>query len=108
MVVRGADDMTDKKITYDIFPNGAGFYANCNGHHVGEITFVRVGADKMIIDYTAVTEQYRHASIGLNLVRCVANVARNQKRKVITMCPFAAAMFSKYPEFDDVRFLRAR
>ncbi|MBO8406895.1 MAG: N-acetyltransferase [Proteobacteria bacterium] len=100
--------MADEKITYDIFPNGAGFYANCNGHHVGEITFVRVGADKMIIDYTAVAEKYRGATVGLNLVRCAADLARQQRRKVIPMCPFASAMFSRYPEFDDVRLLHTR
>ena len=100
--------MADEKITYDIFPNGAGFYANCNGHHVGEITFVRVGADKMIIDYTTVAEKYRGATVGLNLVRCAADLARQQRRKVIPMCPFASAMFSRYPEFDDVRLLHTR
>lgn len=99
--------MADDNITYDIFPDGLGFYANCDGHHVGEITFVRVGADKMIIDYTAVTEKYRNAQVGLNLVRCAADLARSQHRKVITLCPFAKAMFSRYPEFDDVRFLNA-
>lgn len=100
--------MAQETITYDIFPNGLGFYANCDGQHVGEITFVRVGIDKMIIDRTSVTEKYQRAHVGLNLVRCVANLARNQHRKVITMCPFAAAMFSRYPEFDDVRFLHTR
>ena len=55
--------MADDNITYDIFPDGLGFYANCDGHHVGEITFVRVGADKMIIDYTAVTEKYRNDQV---------------------------------------------
>ena len=100
--------MANKKITYDIFPDGLGFYANCDGQHIGEITFVRVGADKVIIDYTAVTDKYRNAQVGLNLVRCVADLARHQHRKVITMCPFATAMFSRFPEFDDVRFLHVR
>ncbi len=100
--------MADEKITYDIFPNGAGFYANCDGQHIGEITFVRVGSDKMIIDYTAVSEKYRSGAVGLNLVRCAADLARKQHRKVITMCPFATAMFSRYSEFDDVRFLHTR
>ncbi len=95
-------------ITYDIFPNGLGFYANCDGQHVGEITFVRVGIDKLIIDHTDVSENYRHENIGINLVRHVVDLARNQNRKIITMCPFAKAMFSRYPEFDDVRFLHTR
>ncbi len=95
-------------ITYDIFPNGLGFYANCDGQHVGEITFVRVGIDKLIIDHTDVSENYRNENIGINLVRHVVDLARNQNRKIITMCPFAKAMFSRYPEFDDVRFLHTR
>ncbi|MBO8425184.1 MAG: N-acetyltransferase [Proteobacteria bacterium] len=95
-------------ISYDIFPDGLGFYANCDGQHIGEITFVRVGIDKMIIDRTNVSENYRNEHVGLNLVRCAADLARTQNRKVITMCPFASAMFSRYPEFDDVRFLHTR
>lgn len=100
--------MAGEKVTYDIFPNGQGFYANIEGHHVGEITFVRVGGNKIIIDHTDVSEKYRHAQIGLNLVRCAADFARKKKCKIITMCPFATAMFSRYPEFDDVRFLHTR
>ena len=95
-------------ITYDIFPDGLGFYANCDGQHVGEITFVRVGIDKLIIDSTNVSEKYRNEHVGLNLVKHVVDLARNQHRKVMTMCPFAKAMFSRYPEFDDVRFLHVR
>ena len=100
--------MADEKITYDIFPDGQGFYANTDGHHIGEITFVRVGGDKLIIDHTKVAEKYRNGQIGLNLVRCAADFARKKKCKIITMCPFATAMFSRYPEFDDVRFLHTR
>lgn len=100
--------MTDEKITYDIFPNGQGFYATYDGHHIGEITFVRVGGNKIIIDYTSVSEKYRNEKVGLNLVRQAADFARKKKCKIITMCPFATAMFSRYPEFDDVRFLHTR
>lgn len=98
----------DEKITYDIFPNGQGFYATYDGHHIGEITFVRVGGNKIIIDYTGVSEKYRNEKVGLNLVRQAADFARKKKCKIITMCPFATAMFSRYPEFDDVRFLHTR
>lgn len=95
-------------IEYVLFSNGLGFYANCDGRHVGEITFVRVGLDKFIIDHTAVDADYRNTGVGLNLVRQVCNLARAQKRKIIALCPFAGAMFGRYPEFDDVRMLHAR
>ncbi len=74
---------------------------------IGEITFVRSGADKMIIDYTSVEVAFRGANEGLNLVRAASNLARSQGRKVITLCPFARAMFNRYPEFDDVRLMNA-
>ncbi len=95
------------EITYVLFENGLGYHAVHHGAHVGEITFVRVGADKIIIDYTSVVERYRNISVGLNLVRAVCNLARGQQRKVITICPFARAMFNRYAEFDDVRLMNA-
>ncbi len=95
------------EITYVLFENGLGYHAVYHGAHVGEITFVRAGADKLIIDYTGVAEKYRNINVGLNLVRAVCNLARGQGRKVITICPFARAMFNRHPEFDDVRLMNS-
>ena len=83
------------------------FEAIFNGQKIGEITFVRVGIDKLIIEYTGVDPKFRHKNIGLSLVRSVAHMARNQKRRVITLCPFARAMFNRYSEFDDIRLMNA-
>lgn len=77
------------------------------GQKIGEITFVRIGVDKLIIDYTGVHPDFRKRNIGLTLVRGVADMARSQNRRVITMCPFARAMFNKYSEFDDIRLMNA-
>lgn len=90
-------------ISYTLYPNGLGFYAECDGQHVGEITFASLGFNKIIIDYTEVISEFRHREIGLNLVRCVADLARTQNRKIMPLCPFARAMFNRYSEFDDVR-----
>lgn len=98
--------MTDD-IQYFISQNGDGFDALFHGVKVGEITFVRIGLDKIIIDYTGVAPNFRHQNIGLNLVRNVANMARSQHKHVITLCPFARAMFNKYSEFDDIRLMNA-
>ena len=45
-------------VEYILFDDGQGFYAHCDGHTVGEITFVRTGGNKMIIDHTEVEEPY--------------------------------------------------
>ena len=94
------------EIQYILSEQRNSMHAIHNGKKVGEVTYIRVGIDKLIIDYTNVEPEYRHQHIGLTLVRNVANMARNQKRHVITLCPFARAMFNKYSEFDDIRLMR--
>lgn len=98
--------MSDE-IQYFLANDGQSIEANFHGRTIGQITFVRVGIDKMIIDYTGVDENFRHRQIGLNLVRNAANLARSQGRHIIALCPFAGAMFARFPEFDDVRLLNA-
>lgn len=94
-----------ENIQYFISPERDGFEAVVNGRKVGEITFVRIGSDKLIIDYTGVAPEFRNRKIGLTLVRNVANMARAQHRHVMTLCPFARAMFNRFSEFDDIRLM---
>ena len=94
-------------IQYFVSESGDGFYATHNGIRIGEIRYVRIGVDKIIIDYTGVEPEYQNRKIGLSLVRNVANLARAQHRRVIAFCPFARAMFNRYSEFDDIRLLNA-
>ena len=95
-------------VQYVLFDDGTGFYAKISGQAVGQITFVRSGGDKMIIDHTEVDEPYRDSQVGLGLVTAVVNMARVQKRKIVALCPFASAMFNRHPEFADVRLMNAR
>lgn len=85
--------------------DGSGIDAIYRGQIVGQVTFVRIGMDKLIIDYTGVAAPYRGQNIGLTLIRHVADMARSQHRHVITICPFARAMFNRFPEFDDIRLM---
>ena len=93
------------EVQYYISPHSDGFEAFFHGQKVGEITFVRVGFDKLIIDNTDVIPEFRNRNIGLTLVRNVANLARSQHRHVVTLGPFARAMFNRFPEFDDIRLM---
>ena len=95
----------DNKITYIPFAHGNGFYAYCDGHQIGKITFIRTGPNTVIIDHTEVDDKYQNSDIELNLVRCVCQIAREQHRNVLPICPIARNMFTRYPEFDDVRML---
>lgn len=95
-------------VKYFVSESGDGFDAVYQGQKIGEITFARVGADKIIIDYTGVDPEFQHHKIGLTLVRNVANMARAQKKRILALCPFARAMFNRYAEFDDVRLMNVR
>lgn len=94
-------------IQYVLSVDGSGIDAIFHGQIIGQVSFVRIGMDKLIIDYTSVAVPHRGKNIGLTLVRQVAQMARSQKRRVITICPFARAMFNRFPEFDDIRLMNA-
>jgi len=96
------------KIEYEILPDGCGFCAKVNGENIGEITFVKIGIDKLMIDHTFIDSHYPKTLIEFNLVARVVDLARHQHRKILTICPSAMDVFMEHPEFDDVRFMSVR
>ena len=77
-------------------------YALQDDVKAGEMTFTWAGRDRIIIDHTEVNEKFSGQGVGLNLLENVVDYARSQKVKVIPLCPFAAKMFQKYSELNDV------
>ncbi|MET3662740.1 GNAT family N-acetyltransferase [Aquamicrobium ahrensii] len=67
-----------------------------------EMTFTRVGAAQLIIDHTGVPDVFRGQGVGLRLVSRAVEDARATGRKIIPLCPFAAAQFRRHPEWADV------
>ena len=100
--------MTQDKIEYEILPDGSGFCAKCDGKNIGEITFVKIGIDKLMIDHTTIDDNYPKSSIEFDLVSRVVDLARTQHRKILTICPSAQYVFTGHPEFDDVRLINSR
>ena len=96
------------KIEYELLPDGCGFCAKCDGENIGEITFVKIGIDKLMIDHTFINESYQKLPIVFNLVARVVELARMQHRKILTICPSAMDVFTGHPEFDDVRLINSR
>ena len=100
--------MIHDNIEYEMMPDGCGFCAKYHGENIGEITFVKIGIDKLMIDHTFIRDSYQKTSIVLNLVSRVVDLARHQHRKILTICPSAQNVFIGHPEFDDVRLVNAR
>lgn len=97
--------MNKKDITFEIGDNGCRMYAICNGEKIGNIFFVCVGRDKIIISDAEIDPKYSTTEIELYLLQEIITMARKQHRKIISICPYISHIFTQHPEFDDVRML---
>ena len=67
-----------------------------------EMTFTKIGEHQIIIDHTEVPDAFRGQGAGLRLVTKAVEDARASGKKIIPLCPFAAAQFRRHPEWADV------
>jgi predicted GNAT family acetyltransferase len=67
-----------------------------------EMTFSKVGDTMIIIDHTEVPDAFRGQGAGLRLVTRAVEDARAAGKKIIPLCPFAAAQFRRHQEWADV------
>jgi hypothetical protein len=72
------------------------------GKPEAELTYSISNAHLIIIDHTGVPEAYRGESVGKLLWQKSVEDARAEGVKILPLCPFAAAMFRRYPEAQDV------
>lgn len=77
------------------------YWTVVDGHEV-EMTYSRVGATQIIIDHTGVPDALRGQGVGLRLVERAVQDARTEARKIMPLCHFARAQFSRQPEWHDV------
>jgi len=97
--------MAIKDLSFQIGDNGCRIYAICGGKKIGNIFFVKTGTDKIIISEAEVDPSYQAIEIELYLIRQIIHIAREQHRKVVSICPYISDIFKNHPEFDDVRLI---
>jgi predicted GNAT family acetyltransferase len=78
------------------------FYVGEENNKLAEMTYTMPASDKMIIDHTEVSEELRGKNVGYQLVDAAVNLARQNKFKILPLCTFAAAVFKKKAELQDV------
>lgn len=93
--------MSDLEITLEEGESG-GRYFYREGDNLAEMTFSSAGHSLMIIDHTGVPDVFRGRGIGLALVSRAVEDARAAGKKIVPLCPFAAAQFRRHPEWADV------
>ena len=67
-----------------------------------EMTYSIAGAHTIIIDHTGVPDALRGRGVGQALVRRAVEDAREEKRRIVPLCPFAKAQIARHPEWQDV------
>ena len=75
-----------------------------DGVKAGQMSYTWTDESKFIIDHTEVDPAFGGKGIGKKLVMEAVNMAREKKVKILPLCPFAAAVFDKVKELQDVLF----
>ena len=78
------------------------FQAVQDNIQAGEMTYVFAGDTRFIIDHTEVDEAFVGKGVSLKMVLDAVDFARENKFKVLPLCPFAKSVFDKRPELRDV------
>ncbi|HEV7780303.1 MAG TPA: GNAT family N-acetyltransferase [Chitinophagaceae bacterium] len=78
------------------------FFTGEDGNYLAQMTYTMPSPDKMIIDHTEVSDELRGKNVGYQLVFAAVEYARANNIKIIPLCPFAASVFKKKPELQDV------
>lgn len=81
---------------------GKGRYVYRANGEEAEMTLTRAGEGLVIIDHTGVPDAFRGQGIGAALVARAVEDFRAAGKKVMPLCPFAAAQFRRHPEWSDV------
>ena len=69
---------------------------------VGELTYSRMSANKIIADHTGVDDSLRGTGVGKALVERLVADAQSEGFTVVPLCPFVRAQAQRHPEWSDV------
>ncbi|MEQ8909460.1 MAG: GNAT family N-acetyltransferase [Vicingaceae bacterium] len=75
--------------------------ASQTSQKMGEMSY-SVAADKWIIDHTEVSGNFRGEGVGEKLLEALVKEAREKQVEILPLCPFAASVFQKRVELQDV------
>ena len=94
------------EITYKFAPDSENkrFAAFDGNTEVGEVTYVETGKDILIIDHTFVEDDYGGKGIAFSLVKHVIDLAQEQNKKIIPLCPYARKVFNTHDEFSELEY----
>ena len=78
------------------------FYLERDGRRVAELTYTR-SAGAALVDHTYVEPALRGGTIAPSLVEAAVRWARAEDVKIVPLCSYVRSVFSRKPEYGDVR-----
>ncbi len=79
------------------------YEARVDGHdEAAELTFSKLNETTIIADHTGVPESLRGQGVGQALVERLVADARETGVKIVPLCPFVRAQYSRHPAWSDV------
>lgn len=90
------------QIQHELEGNRGAFFVEQDGKRVAEMTYVKSGEERIIIDHTEVGDELRGQGAGKQLVLAAVEMAREKKIRILPLCPFAKSVFDRTPEIRDV------
>ena len=80
------------------------FIAMEGDKQAGLMTYTWAGDNKIIIDHTEVNSEFKGQGVGEKMVRGAVDFARANNLKIMPLCPFAASVFEKNKDIQDLLF----
>jgi predicted GNAT family acetyltransferase len=79
------------------------FYLGNNENDMkAEVTYIDSGNNTIVLNHTFVSKELRGQNIGAQLVKRVVDYARENDKKIVPQCWFAADEFEAHKEYEDV------
>ena len=78
------------------------FFTERDGKRLATLTYSLAGKDRAILDHTEVSDELRGTGAGGRLVEAAVKWAREEKKMLLPLCPFAKSVFDKTPAYQDV------
>ena len=91
-------------IQHEVLGKGGRFFLSEGGKDLAEMVYVWAGADKFIIEHTAVDPSLEGKGVGKALVAAGVGFAREKGVTILPLCPYAKKVMERTPEYADVLF----
>lgn len=82
--------------------NGKFYIGDDEANPIAEITFKEKDAQTIIVDHTYVSDELRGQGIAGKLVEVIVDFAREEKVKIVPLCPYVLSKMEKTPAYEDL------